>query len=78
MIEYIMQKMGFKMNQTYTNVAQIGNTGAASLAIAMSEGVQNNLVKDGDIVVLAAVGAGFNFGASVWRWKLSKKITNNV
>ncbi len=74
MIEYIVRKMGYKMNQTYTNVARIGNTGAASLAIALSEGVQNNLLKDGDSVVLAAVGAGFNFGASVWRWKMTKQI----
>jgi 3-oxoacyl-[acyl-carrier-protein] synthase-3 len=71
MIEYIVRKMGYRMEQTYTNVARIGNTGAASLAIAMSEGVRNNLVKDGDTVVLAAVGAGFNFGASVWRWKMT-------
>lgn len=69
MIEYIVRKMGYRIDQTYTNVARIGNTGAASLAIALSEAVHKNLVKDGDIVVLAAVGAGFNFGASVWRWK---------
>ena len=74
MIEYIIRKMGYRMNQTYTNVAHIGNTGAASLAIALSEGVQNNHLKDGDTVVLAAVGAGFNFGASVWHWKMIKQI----
>jgi 3-oxoacyl-[acyl-carrier-protein] synthase-3 len=73
MIEYIVRKMGYKLEQTYTNVASVGNTGAASLAIAMSEAVQRNLLKDGDTVVLAAVGAGFNFGASVWRWKLGNK-----
>jgi 3-oxoacyl-[acyl-carrier-protein] synthase-3 len=73
LIEYIVRKMGFTMEQTYTNVAQIGNTGAASLAIAMSEAVEKNLLKDGDTVVLAAVGAGFNFGSSVWRWKTLKK-----
>lgn len=73
MIEYIVRKLGFNMEQTYTNVAHIGNTGAASLAIAMSEAVQKNLLKNGDNVVLAAVGAGFNFGASVWRWNMIKK-----
>jgi 3-oxoacyl-[acyl-carrier-protein] synthase-3 len=72
MIEYIMRKMGYGMERTYTNVSRVGNTGAASLAIAMSEGVQNNLIKNGDTVVLAAVGAGFNFGASVWHWTMTK------
>ncbi len=69
MIEYIVRKMGYKLEQTFTNVARVGNTGAASLAIALSEAVERNLLKDGGTVVLAAVGAGFNFGASVWRWK---------
>lgn len=73
MIEYIVRKMGYKSEQTYTNVARVGNTGAASLAIAMSEAVQQRLIRDGDLVVLAAVGAGFNFGASVWRWKLERE-----
>ena len=73
MIEYIVRKMGYRMEQTYTNVARVGNTGSASVAIALSEAVQNNLINDGDVLVLAAVGAGFNFGASIWRWKMPTK-----
>lgn len=70
LIEYIIKKIGFDMSKTYTNVQEIGNTGSASLAIAMSEAVTKGLLKNGDILVLAAVGAGFNFGASVWRWHM--------
>jgi 3-oxoacyl-[acyl-carrier-protein] synthase-3 len=73
LIEYIVRKMGFNMSKTYTNVQEIGNTGSASLAIALSEAVEKSLLKDGDLVVLAAVGAGFNFGASVWRWHIPVK-----
>lgn len=75
LIEYIVRKMGFDMSKTYSNVQEIGNTGAASLAIAMSEAVEKEQIHDGDIVVLAAVGAGFNFGASVWRWNIPRKTT---
>lgn len=79
LIEYIVRKMGFELSKTYTNVQEIGNTGSASLAIALSEAVGKNLLKDGDLVVLAAVGAGFNFGASVWRWHLpAKKVSEHV
>lgn len=70
LIEYIVRKLGFDLAQTYTNVERIGNTGSASLAIALSEAVEQKLVTTGDTVVLAAVGAGFTFGASVWRWQL--------
>lgn len=68
LIEYIVRKMGGDMAKTYTNVGRIGNTGAASTAIALSEAVEQDRIKPGDTVVFAAVGAGFNFGASVWSW----------
>ncbi len=70
MIEYIVKKMGFDMSKTYTNVQHVGNSGAASLAIVLSEAVSKGCLKNGDMLVLAAVGAGFNFGASVWRWHM--------
>jgi len=70
MIDYIVRKMGYSMEKTFTNVQEIGNTGAASVGIALSEAVQFGHLKEGQLVVLAAVGAGFNFGASVWRWTL--------
>ncbi|HWK47907.1 MAG TPA: ketoacyl-ACP synthase III [Stellaceae bacterium] len=70
LIDYIVRKMGFDLSRTYTNVQEIGNTGAASPAIALSEAVTKGCIKPGDLVVIAAVGAGFNFAASVWRWDL--------
>lgn len=70
LIEYIVRKMGLDLSRTFTNVARVGNTGSASLAIALSEAVQRGLIRNGDTVVLGAVGAGFTFGASVWRWQL--------
>jgi 3-oxoacyl-[acyl-carrier-protein] synthase-3 len=70
LIEYLVRKMRLDLSKTFTNVARVGNTGSASLAIALSEAVQRGLIKNGDTVVLGAVGAGFTFGASVWRWQL--------
>ena len=68
LIEYIVRKMGVGLDRTYTNVQDIGNTGSASIAIALSEAVQKGHVKPGSQLMLAAVGAGFNFGANLWRW----------
>ena len=68
LIEYLVRKMGLGMEKTYTNVAEIGNSGSASVAIALSEAVRKGHIKAGDLVALAGVGAGFNFAANVWRW----------
>ena len=58
------------MAHTFTNVAQVGNTGSASVAIALSQAVRGGHMRRGSRVVLAGVGAGFNFAASVWNWTL--------
>lgn len=45
--------------------------GGQRSAIVLSEAVDTPLLKNGGTVVLAAVGASFNFGVSVWRWHMS-------
>jgi 3-oxoacyl-[acyl-carrier-protein] synthase-3 len=68
LIEYIVRKMGVGLERTYTNVQDIGNSGSASIAIALSEAVHKGHVKPDSLLMLAGVGAGFNFAASLWRW----------
>ena len=68
LITYLMGKMKVPMSRTHTNVAEIGNTAEASMAIALCEAAERKLIKKGDVVVISGVGAGFTFGASVIRW----------
>lgn len=67
LIDYIMDKHRIPHEKTYTNVQEIGNTGAASIGIALDEAMRKGLIKSDDLVVLAGVGAGFNFGANLWK-----------
>jgi 3-oxoacyl-[acyl-carrier-protein] synthase-3 len=68
LIQYAMQKLRVPEERAFVNVHEIGNTGSASIAIALSELLHSGRVRPGHKVVLAGVGAGFNFGASVWIW----------
>jgi 3-oxoacyl-[acyl-carrier-protein] synthase III len=68
LITYLMGKMKVPMSKTHTNVAEIGNTAEASMAIALCEAVERKLIRKDDVVVISGVGAGFTFGASVMRW----------
>jgi len=67
LIDYLMKKMKVQLNKTFTNVEEIGNTGSASIGIALSEAFSRGLIKKGDNLVLAGVGAGFNFGACLFK-----------
>ena len=63
-----IQNIKIPIDKTYTNVEEIGNTGSASIGIALSEAVDLGKVKSGQKVLLAGVGAGFNFGANIWQF----------
>lgn len=68
LIDYLVRKLRIPPERTHTNVERIGNTGSASVGIVLSEAIDRGRIAPGDTVVLAAVGAGFTFGASVWSW----------
>lgn len=68
LIQYIMSKLKIPLDKTHTNVEEIGNTGSASIGIALSEAIELGKVKSGQKVLFAGVGAGFNFGASIWQF----------
>ncbi len=66
--QYIQQKLGLKPEQVYNNIQKYGNTTAASVPIALCEAWQNGLIKQGDLVCLAAFGSGFTWGSALVRW----------
>jgi len=50
------------------NIAEYGNTSAASIPMALSETVRTGIVKAGDILIFVAFGGGLSWGAIAWRW----------
>lgn len=68
LIDYLMKKMKLPLTKTYTNVEEIGNTGSASIGIALSEAMNKNLINENSSLVIAGVGAGFNFGACLFKF----------
>ena len=49
-------------------IAEVGNTSAASIPLALATARERGLLHDGDKVLLGAVGAGFTWGAVVVEW----------
>lgn len=68
LIEFLMAKLRLQADKTYTNVARIGNTAEASMAIALCEAVEQEKIGKEANVLISGVGAGFTFGASLMRW----------
>ncbi len=62
------ERLGLAPEQVVINIDRYGNTTAATLPLATRDAVEDGRLKKGDLVVFAAVGAGYTAGASLWRW----------
>ncbi len=64
----VAAKLGVAPEKVFQNIQRYGNTTAASIPIALTEARDAGLVQDGDLIVLAAFGAGFTWAGCVLRW----------
>ena len=67
-IEAVTDALKIPPEKTFNNVERYGNTAAASVPMALHEARSAGRIKDGDLVLLAAFGTGFSWGASLLRW----------
>lgn len=66
--ELVARHLGLGPERVMHNIQKYGNTTAASIPIALHEAAQEGRIKKGDLVLLAGLGAGLTWGASLLRW----------
>lgn len=66
-IESVREKLGLPVEKVAVNINRFGNTSAASIPLALDEARRDGRVKDGDLVLMLAVGAGLVWGVMVLR-----------
>jgi 3-oxoacyl-[acyl-carrier-protein] synthase III len=66
--QMIQKQMALPDNKVYNNIQKYGNTTAASIPIALCEAWESGLVKEGDLICLAAFGSGFTWASALLRW----------
>ena len=67
-IEAAARRVDLPMERVFVNVDRYGNTGAASVYVALEEAASSGRLRRGDLVLLAAFGGGFAWGAALMRW----------
>ena len=63
-IDAVRKKLDVPEDMVFVNVHEYGNTGSATVPFALWECVESGRVKEGDLVVLTAFGAGFHWAAA--------------
>jgi 3-oxoacyl-[acyl-carrier-protein] synthase-3 len=66
-IDSAMDKLGLPKEKAYVNIDRYGNTSAASIPIALDEAWRAGKVKQGDVLVFVAFGAGLTWANAVVR-----------
>ncbi len=66
-LEAVRKRLNFPEEKVFVNLDKYGNTSGASVPLALDEAIRQERVKEGDLVLFAAFGAGFTWGASVVR-----------
>lgn len=62
-------RLGIPCDRVIINIDEYGNTTAATIPLATRDAIAQGKLKKGDLVVFAAVGAGYTVGANLWRWQ---------
>ncbi|HMK30622.1 MAG TPA: beta-ketoacyl-ACP synthase III [Terriglobales bacterium] len=62
------ERLGMDLNKVMINIDRYGNTTSATIPLGMQTALEEGRLKKGDLVLLAAVGAGFTVGATLLRW----------
>ncbi|OGK95296.1 MAG: 3-oxoacyl-ACP synthase [Candidatus Rokubacteria bacterium RIFCSPHIGHO2_12_FULL_73_22] len=67
-IEAAAKRIHMPMERVFVNVDRYGNTGAASVYVALEEAASTGRLRPGALVLLAAFGGGFAWGSLLMRW----------
>ena len=62
------EKLAFPREKVMINIDRLGNTTAGTIPLALNDAFEGGRLKRGDLVLMAAVGAGFTVGAVLVRW----------
>ena len=71
-IESAAEKLDMDLNKVVINIERFGNTTAGTIPLALQSAVDEGRIKNGDLVLLASVGAGFTVGSVLLRWGTGK------
>jgi 3-oxoacyl-[acyl-carrier-protein] synthase III len=61
-------RLGMPLEKVIINIDRYGNTTAGTIPLAMHTALDDGKLKKGNLLLIAAVGAGFTSGATLLRW----------
>ena len=67
-ITAVAERLKLPLDKTVINIQDYGNTTGGTIPLATRDALAAGRLKQGDLVLMAAVGAGLTAGGALWRW----------
>jgi len=67
-LDAVAERLQVPSERVLSNMAEHGNTSAASIPLALDEAIRADRIQPGDIIVAAGFGAGLTWGATIFQW----------
>jgi 3-oxoacyl-[acyl-carrier-protein] synthase III len=67
-MDAVAERLHIPAEKVISNVADYGNTSAASIPIALNEAVRSSKIQSGDTIATSGFGAGLSWGAAIFKW----------
>ena len=68
----VAERLGLPAEKVLSNLANYGNTSAATIPVMLHEAVSDGRIQAGDLIASSGFGAGLSWGAALWRWAGSR------
>ncbi|KAG9152624.1 hypothetical protein Leryth_026201 [Lithospermum erythrorhizon] len=68
-LDAVATRLEVPAERVISNLANYGNTSAASIPLALDEAVRSGKVQSGHLIAAAGFGAGLTWGSAILRWK---------
>jgi 3-oxoacyl-[acyl-carrier-protein] synthase III len=67
----VAERLRIPAERAVIDVAEVGNTSAASIPIALDRAWRGGRINEGDLVLFTSFGAGLTWGATLVRWTMA-------
>ncbi|MEO1005529.1 MAG: beta-ketoacyl-ACP synthase III [Cyanobacteria bacterium J06638_38] len=67
-MDAVAKRLKIPQEKILSNIAEYGNTSAASIPLALDAAVRAGKVKPGDTIAASGFGAGLTWGAAIFKW----------
>ena len=67
-LDAVMKRLEIPLSKCHLNIEQVGNTSSASVPLTLDQANRQGALRDGDLVLMMAIGGGMSWGSALVRW----------